>query len=557
MADALTAYGRAVSPLPSTMRLLPLYGAGFENLGQDGLPIVAPTPQPGPDELLVRHDAVGLCFSDVKVIRAGQSHPRIYRDMRTQPVVLGHEVALTVVGVGQNLRNQYQVGDRFLIQADIYIGGVNYAYGYEIQGGLSQFNILDQRVLNGDDGCYLLPLQPGTGYAEAALTEPWACVEAAYNIHYRTGWQGGGTVLITGRGEATGWEDWRPGEVHLSDVSSSLAERLRTWAAALGIEVSEDDGEATFDDILILSADADMIEAATRRLNKGGILNIVADEPVARSIEIDIGRLHYDHIALVGATGLDIRPAYREIRSVLKEGGIMWALGASGPMGQMHIQRAMEMDQRPRVIIATNLRSPRIREVAERFGSSSTEKGIEFLCLTEQQLGTEAFHQRLWAETEGRGFDDIVIMAPSAGAVSAAVDFLAPGGLLNLFAGLPRGTMAPVDVNGIVRRGVRLIGSSGSSITDMRRMLELTESGVISTNRSVAAIGSLEAAPDGLRAVSEGRFPGKVVIYPQIEPLPLTPLSELKDVLPNVYAKLEDGRIWSAEAEEDLLRGAL
>ena len=45
-------------------------------------------PQPGPDELLVRHDAVGLCFSDIKVIKQGQSHTRIFKDMKSDPVVL-------------------------------------------------------------------------------------------------------------------------------------------------------------------------------------------------------------------------------------------------------------------------------------------------------------------------------------------------------------------------------------------------------------------------------------------------------------------------------------
>jgi D-arabinose 1-dehydrogenase-like Zn-dependent alcohol dehydrogenase len=128
-------------------------------------------PQYSPDELLVRHDACGLCFSDVKVIRAGEKHPRIYRDMRANPVVLGHEVTLTVIGVGDNLHDRYRVGDRFIVQADIYVGGLNLAYGYEIQGGLSQYNVIDQRVLNGDDGNYLIPVQPGTGYAESALTE--------------------------------------------------------------------------------------------------------------------------------------------------------------------------------------------------------------------------------------------------------------------------------------------------------------------------------------------------------------------------------------------------
>ena len=70
----------------------------------------------------------------------------------------------------------------------------------------------------------------------------------------------------------------------------------------------------------------------------------------------------------------------------------------------------------------------------------------------------------------------------------------------------------------------------------------------------VTAVGSLSAARDGLRAVSDAVFPGKVVIFPQIKDLPLTPLPELKDKLPTVYAKLRDGREWTKEAEEEFLR---
>ena len=135
----------------------PLYGAGLENLGRDGKPIEVPLPPYGPDELLVRHDACGLCFSDIKVITLGQKHPRIFRDISQDPIVLGHEVTMTVVGVGENLRDQYKVGDRFIIQADIFVKGVGYAYGYMIQGGLSKYGVIDQRILNGDDGNYLDP----------------------------------------------------------------------------------------------------------------------------------------------------------------------------------------------------------------------------------------------------------------------------------------------------------------------------------------------------------------------------------------------------------------
>ena len=160
-------------------------------------------PEYGPDELLVRHDACGHCFSDIKVIRAGQDHPRIHRNMRETPVVLGHEVSITVVGVGETLRDEYKVGDRFIVQADIFYHGENCSYGYEIDGGLSEYTVIDQRVLNGDHGNYLIPIHKAeTGYAEAALTEPWACVIAAYQLHYRTAPRNGGTMWIIGTDRA-------------------------------------------------------------------------------------------------------------------------------------------------------------------------------------------------------------------------------------------------------------------------------------------------------------------------------------------------------------------
>jgi hypothetical protein len=57
-----------------------------------------------------------------------------------------------------------------------------------------------------------------------------------------------------------------------------------------------------------------------------------------------------------------------------------------------------------------------------------------------------------------------------------------------------------------------------------------------------------------MQSVRDAVFPGKVVIFPQIKNLPLTPLPELKEKLPTVYAKLKDGQEWTVEAERELLR---
>ncbi len=251
--DKLSDYRRADETIPSSNRLWPLYGSGFENLGKEEKPIEVDMPEIGPDELLVRHDACGLCFSDIKVIKAGQTHPRIYREMSANPVVLGHEISMTIVKIGENLRDQYKVGDRYIIQADVFVNGVGYAYGYEIQGGLSQYNVIDQRVLNGDGGNYLLPVQPKTGYAESALTEPWACVIAAYQLKYRTGLKPKGTTWIIGTQAAGEGELVReeytigagfdrmaaPSCLLLTNVPTKFAAWLKEQALMLGVETKD------------------------------------------------------------------------------------------------------------------------------------------------------------------------------------------------------------------------------------------------------------------------------------------------------------------------------
>src|SRR2546421_5010884 len=139
------------------------YGDGLDSLRVEEVDV----PSFGPDELLVRQDACGLCFSDTKVIALGTNHPRMAgRDLQSDPVTLGHEVSCTVVGVGANLRDRFHIGERFVIQADVFYRGKSMAYGYAICGGLAEFSVIPQAILDGDEGCYLLPIRPDTGYVE-------------------------------------------------------------------------------------------------------------------------------------------------------------------------------------------------------------------------------------------------------------------------------------------------------------------------------------------------------------------------------------------------------
>ena len=55
------------------------------------------------------------------------------------------------------------------------------------------------------------------------------------------------------------------------------------------------------------------------------------------------------------------------------------------------------------------------------------------------------------------------------------------------------------------------------------------------------------------KGLMEGRFPGKIVIFPQISGLPLTGIAELTERHPDVAARLGPGGVWTPEAEQALI----
>ena len=565
MPEKLSQYRDGQAPLPSSYHLWPLYGAGLENMGQNEHPIEVPMPAFGPNELLIRHDACGLCYSDIKVIAQGQNHPRIFRDMKTQPIVLGHEVSMTILGVGENLRSQYKVGDRLTLETDIVTEGKTYAYGYWFQGGLSQYSVIDQHIINSDLGNNLIQLRPDLGYAECALTEPWACVIAAYRLEYRSAIKPGGALWIIGAGGSQPYtigsgfdETAHPARLFLTNVPEAFASWLKTRARQLGVEVVEvADVNALpvdlVDDIVLLGADADLVEKLSPHLGLFGILAVVTDKPMSRKVNLDVGRIHYHRWLYVGGGDPDVAKAYSSapIQPNLKPGGRAWFVGAGGPMGRMHVQRAINFSNPPATIVCTDVSDLRLDDLCTSFAAEAKAKGIEFVCLNPTRK--EDYTQGM-ARFAKEGFDNIVMLVYIPPVIADSANYLAKDGLMNVFAGVARGTMVSLDYNQFVAKNNRVIGHSASAMADMQITLSKTMSGELSPNRSVTAIGSLTAARDGLKAVSDASYPGKVVIYPNIKEMPLTPLAEFKEKFPTVYARLKNGREWTNTAEEEFLR---
>lgn len=559
--------------LPEKILTWYLYGAGLENFGKDKKPVEHDMPRYGPEELLVRVDAVSICFSDIKVINQGNQHPRITgRDLVNDPVTLGHEAAVTIVGVGEKVADRFRIGQRFTVQADVFVNGVSMAFGYVLPGAQTQYQVIGKEMLDGDEGCYLLPMADSTGYAEAALAEPWACVVASYKITRRKSIKPGGKLWIIcatcDDGDYVLDLDVDPEVVVATELDWPLMDQLKFWSEAGRFKLKQTtefesiDFEAfeqkygAFDDIIVLGANPDVIEKAATFLGKQGIMNIVSEEPLTRPIKIDVGKVHYWNHSYIGTMSRHIGSAYEPVRmpSELKPGGTAWFVGTGGPMGQMHLPRALELENGPKKVLATDIDTTRLNSLRERFEPIARRRGIELLIVNPNERSQEAFEKLLDDFTDGNCFDDIVMLAPVPALIEQAVPYLADEGLMNIFAGVPIGTIVELDISGVFMSNIRFVGSSGSKVSDMLDTLHAAESGQLSTNTSVAAIGGMEASWDGMKAAKEGTFPGKVVIYPQITGLPLTAVPDLKDKLPTVYAKLTDGMFWNREAEAELLR---
>jgi hypothetical protein len=146
-------------------------------------------------------------------------------------------------------------------------------------------------------------------------------------------------------------------------------------------------------------------------------------------------------------------------------------------------------------------------------------------------------------------------MVPAPPLVAEAVTLAGDRALVNIFAGFAAGTLAAIDLDAVLEKGVYLFGTSGSVIADMRTVLGKLERGELDTNISVDAICGMEGVGEALAAVEARTTGGKIVVYPALHELGLVRLADLAGSLPSAAAALHDGR-WTRAAEEALLASA-
>jgi L-iditol 2-dehydrogenase len=155
-------------------------------------------PAPGPDEVLVRVAAVGVCGSDVHYYE----HGRIGNFVVREPLVLGHEASGVVVGRGERARH-HELGQRVALEPGVPCGrceqcragrynlcpDVRFFATPPIDGALAQYVVINEN--------FVFAVPDSMTDEQAALIEPLSVGLWAVR---RAGVVAGDTVLVTGAG---------------------------------------------------------------------------------------------------------------------------------------------------------------------------------------------------------------------------------------------------------------------------------------------------------------------------------------------------------------------
>ena len=156
-----------------------------------------PRPVPKADEVLVKIEASGVCFTDVHILKGEHASPN------PLPLIMGHEGVGRVVELGSD-GGRLKVGDRVGIGyvfgacghcRECLTGGENYcpdfdATGFSVSGCFAEYVVMRQEWAN--------RIPKGISPIEAA---PLMCAgAAAYASHKKTGVQAGDTLAIFGLG---------------------------------------------------------------------------------------------------------------------------------------------------------------------------------------------------------------------------------------------------------------------------------------------------------------------------------------------------------------------
>lgn len=290
-----------------------------------------PTPEPGPGEVIVKLHATGLCNSDVRVYLGEKK--------AAAGVVPGHEMMgeIAALGPGADARE----GDIVAVCPMKVCGRCSFCregyrnrcpnrstLGYDLDGGIAEYvRIPAPMVAMG----HLLPVDPEAPPQVRAFVEPLACV---LNSLEAIGVRAGSPAVVVGGGPM--------GLVHLVAMRAYGADPVlvvepeatrRAVAMELGATaaVTPEDAKAAADEltegegfpsVAMAVGFAEALPTALSITRKLGKINMFAGFPPGSSYTLDLNKLHYDEIFLLGTQNAPFAHYARAAKLVSRVPGI-------------------------------------------------------------------------------------------------------------------------------------------------------------------------------------------------------------------------------------------
>jgi len=243
----------------------------------------------------------------------------------------------------------------------------------------------------------------------------------------------------------------------------------------------------------------------------------------------------------------------------LKEGGNILIIGGCGPMGLGCVEYPLALEKKPARIVVTDISDVRIQRAKELVSlERAKERGVELHYVNSNDH--EDQYAYLMSLTEGKGYDDVFVMAPIQSLVELGDRLLAFDGCLNFFAGPTNPEFkAMINLYNCHYTSTHIMGTTGGNTDDLKESLELSAAGKIRPAVMVTHIGGMDSIAQATAELP--KLPGgKKLTYTHFD-MPLTAIEDFRTLGEKdpLFAQLADAcdrhnGLWNAEAEEILLR---